>query len=178
MTVLGPHSRTFVGCPGVMMESLLLPTECSPCPSLCSLPTSLLTQPCRTASPCPCCPLPTSYPVAGAFAGGSAEISPFCLGSRASSMLVARQQHLAHHCNFRGWRRLPLPPPQHLESPTLNLYQCHFPPGSFCHPLDPDLTFTENPQSSRVMVFQKIPPSVCSHIQVLSLVLMYQQKSL
>lgn len=59
MTVLRPHSRIFVGCPGVMVETLVLPTECSPCPSLCSLPTSLLTWPCRTASPCPL--FPPSY---------------------------------------------------------------------------------------------------------------------
>lgn len=62
MTVLRPHSRIFVGCPGVMMETLVLPTECSPCPSLCSLPTSLLTWPCRTASPCPLFPPPLCLP--------------------------------------------------------------------------------------------------------------------
>lgn len=31
-------------------------------------------------------------------------------------MLVARQQPLAHYCDFRGWLWLPLTP-QHLESP-------------------------------------------------------------
>lgn len=82
-------------------------------------PKSLLTWPHGTPCPSPVYPLPTSYPVAGAFAGGAAEISPFCPGSRASAMLVARQQPLAHHCNFRDGRDgSGFPSPLYLESPV------------------------------------------------------------
>lgn len=102
--------------------------------SLCATPRSLLTWPSGSPCPSPVFPLPISYPVAGAFAGGAAEISPFCPGSRASSMLVARQQPLAHHCNFRGWQGwywLPFPSPPRiwsLQFPFLIFisYLCYF----------------------------------------------------
>lgn len=88
------------------MECPVLPINCAYASVFVCPPhsKSLLTWPHGTPCPSPVYPLPTSYPVAGAFAGGAAEISPFCPGSRASAMLVARQQPLAHHCNFRGWQ--------------------------------------------------------------------------
>lgn len=117
----------------------------------CEAPAIWLTWPCRTACPDnplhPRCPLLTSYPVAGAFAGGAAEISPFCLGSGASSMLVAKQQPLAHHYNFRGWYWLPIPPDFGVPpAPNPSASVPVSPRPFLCHPLDPDLLSTlQNP---------------------------------
>lgn len=35
---LRSHSRAFVGCPSVMVECLILLSECAPCPGLCKSP--------------------------------------------------------------------------------------------------------------------------------------------